>query len=83
MIFGSTISSIGTIAWITKGLAFLASKATAWSKVTNLICGTFIVATTPSLNTSNQRVALQTRRAYTNWSVEVHLTLGLAATLSG
>ena len=83
MIFGSTISSIGTIAWITKGLAFLASKATAWSKVTNFICSTFIVATTSSCNTSNQRVALQTRRTNTNCRVEVYLALGFAATLSG
>ena len=83
MIFGGAICSISTIAWIAKGLAFLASEATAWSKVTNLICGTFIVTTTPSLDTSNQRVALQTRGAYTNWCVEVYLTLGLAATLSG
>ena len=83
MVFGSTISPSGTVAWITKGLTFFSSEATAWSKVTNLICGTFIVATTPGLNTSNQRVALQTRGAYTNWSVEVHLALGLDATLSG
>ena len=83
MIFGSAICSISTIAGIAKGLAFLASKATAWSKVTNFICSTFIVATTPSCNTSNQRVALQSRRTNTNCSVEVYLTLGFAATLSG
>ena len=83
MISGSTVSSNSTVAWAAKGLAFLASEATARSKVTDFIGGTFIVAATTCCNTSNQRIALQTRRANTDGSVKVYLAFSLVATLSG
>ena len=82
MVPSSTISPSGTIAWITEGLAFLSSEATARSKITYFISGTFIVAATASFNTSYQWVALQTRRTNTDGSVKVNFTLCPAATLS-
>ena len=83
MISGSTVSSNSTVAWAAKGLAFLASEATARSKVTDFIGGTFIIATATSWNASNQWIALQTRRTDTDWSVKVYLAFSPAATLSG
>ena len=83
MISGCAVSASVTDARIAKGLTFLASEATARSKVTDFIGGTLVVAATTCCNTSNQRIALQTRRANTDGSVKVYLAFSLVATLSG
>ena len=82
MIFGSTVCTKGTVAWIAKGLTFLPGVATARNKTAFLISGTIIVLAATSLNASHKRIALKSRRTNTNWNVVVHFTKCSWSTLS-
>ena len=74
MIASCTISSQGTVSWITKWLTFFSCETTTRDKATLFISSTVSILTASSFNTCHKRITLKSRRTCTNWSVIIYIT---------